>query len=392
MATPAEAARSHYDKEGFVFLDSAQGEGISFLGTAPDLIIAGTSEDWPRLEEEIAARARPRSPRGVPESGAVGWVGFDGRFCFGFYENLFAFDHATNQWITDAPPEGRQDLRRTTPCRPDFRPAIGRDEYVKMVERAKEYIAAGDIYQACLSYPFRGHFDGHPSDYYEALREVSPAPYCAFLNLHGTQIASASPECFLTMIGRTVFTRPIKGTRRRESDAGLDAMAAKDLLASPKEMAELIMITDLERNDLGRICEYGSVQVTELLKHERYRQVHHLVSTVQGTLRSDISHPSALLACSPGGSISGAPKIRALEIIRELESWDRGIYTGAIGCFGFDGESRFSIAIRTAVFEGNTVEFGVGAGIVADSSPAQEWQETLDKAAGLLAAADVHLR
>ncbi len=389
MATPAEAARSLYNEEGFVFLDSAQGGGISILGTAPDRIIAGSAQEWPRLEEEIAARTRPPSPHGIPESGAVGWVGFDGRFCFGLYEKLFAFDHSTDRWIGDPPPMGQRTFRETTACLPEFRPAIGREEYMAMVDRAKEYIAAGDIYQVCLSYPFRGHFEGKPSDFYEALREVSPAPYCAFLNLNGTQIASASPECFLNMSGRTIFTRPIKGTRRREADAGLDAMAARDLMASPKEMAELIMITDLERNDLGRICEFGSVHVTELLKHEEYRQVHHLVSTVQGTLRPDISHPSALLACSPGGSISGAPKIRALEIIDELESWNRGIYTGAIGCFGFDGGSRFSIAIRTAVFQGQTVEFGVGAGIVADSLPAQEWQETLDKAAGLLAAAGI---
>ena len=147
------------------------------------------------------------------------------------------------------------------------------------------------------------------------------------------------------------------------------------------------MITDLERNDLGQICEYGSIDVPELFKLESYEQVHHLVSTVTGTLREDVTHPAALLACFPGGSISGAPKKRALEIISELEPDARGLYTGAIGYFGYNGESQFSIAIRTAVFERGKVSFHVGAGIVADSIPEKEWQETLDKAAGLILAA-----
>jgi anthranilate/para-aminobenzoate synthase component I len=271
----------------------------------------------------------------------------------------------------------------------DFQPQISRDEFLAAVHQAKAYIAAGDIYQVCLSHPFRAAFVGDAFPYYEALRRVSPAPFGAFLNLNGTQVASASPECFLRMSGRSILTRPIKGTRRRESDSVQDARAMSELLTSPKEAAELVMITDLERNDLGQVCEFGSVRVTELLKLEKFRQVHHLVSSVEGILRTDVTHPLALKACFPGGSISGAPKKRALEIIQELESWNRGIYTGAIGCFGFSGESRFSIAIRTAVFQDGTAEFGVGAGIVADSVPELEWLETLDKAAGLLAAAEL---
>jgi anthranilate/para-aminobenzoate synthase component I len=159
------------------------------------------------------------------------------------------------------------------------------------------------------------------------------------------------------------------------------------LITSPKEVAELVMITDLERNDLGRVCEYGSVRVSDLLRLERYEQVFHLVSTVEGMLRPEISHADAVAACFPGGSISGAPKKRALEIIAELEPSPRGIYTGAVGFFGFNGESRFNIAIRTAVVRGNEASFHVGAGIVADSVPEKEWQETLDKAAGILLAA-----
>ena len=241
----------------------------------------------------------------------------------------------------------------------------------------------------CLAHPFEAEFSGDAWPFYEALRHYSPSPYGGFLDLGGLQIASASPECFLRLSGRRIITRPIKGTRPRHADAQLDQRNAYDLLTSPKEVAELVMITDLERNDLGRVCEYGSVTVPELLKLESYEQVHHLVSTVTGTLRENVSHPAALGACFPGGSISGAPKKRALEIIAELETHPRGPYTGAIGYFGYNGESQFSIVIRTAVFENGRARFHVGAGIVADSVPENEWQETLDKAAGLLLAARV---
>jgi anthranilate/para-aminobenzoate synthase component I len=200
-------------------------------------------------------------------------------------------------------------------------------------------------------------------------------------------VLSASPECFLRMSGRNIRTSPIKGTRPRRSAGDADERSAYDLITSPKEVAELVMITDLERNDLGRVCEYGSVRVTDLLHLERFEQVFHLVSTVEGTLRPEFSHLGALAACFPGGSISGAPKKRALEIIAELESTPRGIYTGAVGFFGFNGESHFNIAIRSVVVRGSEATFHVGAGIVADSEPEKEWQETLDKAAGILLAA-----
>jgi anthranilate/para-aminobenzoate synthase component I len=257
-----------------------------------------------------------------------------------------------------------------------------------MVGSAREYIAAGDIYQVCLSHPFEAAAENASAwEYFERLRLLSPAPYSAFLNFGGVQIASSSPECFLRLSGRQISTRPIKGTRPRKPDMQSDRLSAYDLITSPKEIAELVMITDLERNDLGRVCEYGSVHVADLLRLETFEQVFHLVSTIQGELREGVSHVQALRECFPGGSISGAPKKRALEIIRELEPHPRGIYTGAIGYFGYNGESQFSIAIRTAVFERGVASFHVGAGIVADSIPEKEWQETLDKAAGLLLAA-----
>jgi anthranilate/para-aminobenzoate synthase component I len=200
-------------------------------------------------------------------------------------------------------------------------------------------------------------------------------------------ILSSSPECFLKICGRRISTRPIKGTRPRRQAATEDEQEASELRSSPKEIAELIMITDLERNDLGSVCEFGSVQTPSLLELQRYAQVFHLVSTVEGTLREEVSHVAAVAACFPGGSISGAPKKRALEIIRELETTPRGLFTGAIGYFGYNGESQFNIAIRTLVIRDGRAEFHVGAGITADSVPEKEWEETLHKAAGILKAA-----
>jgi len=308
-------------------------------------------------------------------------VKFDGSFHFGFYDRLHLYLHEQDRW--ENPPAIFQPADAGANETLAFRPRISPDHFLGMVEKSKEYIAAGDIYQVCLSHAFdapAGPDSGW--NFYERLRHFSPAPYSAFLDLDGFQIASASPECFLRMSGREISTRPIKGTRPRKRDPQQDQRSAYDLITSPKEIAELIMITDLERNDLGRVCEFGSVTVPDLLHLERYEQVFHLVSTVQGRLREKVSHVQALRECFPGG-----PKRRALEIIRELEPSPRGLYTGAIGYFGYNGESQFSIAIRTAVFEDNLATFHVGAGIVADSIPDKEWQETLDKAAGLLMAA-----
>lgn len=383
---PEQAARTLRLREGFVFLDSSLPgpDAISLLACEPDLILEGEGEDWPRLEEELTARARPTADLGEPDGAAIGWIGFDGRFRFGFYDQLHIYSHASESWRNppkDFPTAPQPDFQPI-----DFHPVTSREEFLGMVARAQEAIAAGEIYQVCLAHRLEGRFAGDAWPFYESLRHHSPAPQAAFMDLGGTQIASASPECFLRLSGRQILTRPIKGTRPRMADPQRDQRNAFDLLTSPKEVAELVMITDLERNDLGQVCEYGSVSVPELLKLESYQQVHHLVSTVQGTLRQGVSHPEALRACFPGGSISGAPKKRALEVIAELEPEPRGIYTGAMGYFGYNGESQFNIAIRTAIFEKGTASVHVGAGIVADSVAASEWQETLDKAAGLLQA------
>ena len=382
MPKPIEAARAMRHRDGFAFLDSSlpTAGALSILACEPDLTLSG--HDWTKMEQELQKRKGSGSDGG----GAIGWVGFDGEYHFSFYDRSLTYSHDTKSW-NHSPPENVSKAPSPSSLSLDFQPSIAREVFLEMVERAKSYIAAGDIYQVCLSHPFHSVFDGDPWYYYERLREHSPAPYGAYLNGGNIKIASASPECFLRMAGRQISTRPIKGTRPRKADQQSDHLSSMELVESAKEIAELIMITDLERNDLGRVCEYGSVSVPELLKLEAYEQVFHLVSTVVGELRPEVSHVAALRACFPGGSISGAPKKRALEIIHELEPTSRGLYTGAIGYFGYNGESQFSMTIRTAVFEGDRAHFHVGAGIVADSDPIMEWEETYHKAAGLLLAA-----
>jgi para-aminobenzoate synthetase component 1 len=258
--------------------------------------------------------------------------------------------------------------------------------FVAKVLRAQEYIRAGDIYQLNLCQRLSAPMPLTGWDFFERLCDVSPAPFAAYLQGGDFQICSSSPEMFLRLNGLEMRTRPIKGTRPRSSDPTQDAQLTYELQTSAKDMAELIMITDLMRNDLGKVCEYGSVQVPELVRLERYPQVQHLVSTITGRLRAGSTHVSALASCFPGGSITGAPKIRAMEIIDELEPVTRGPYTGAIGYLGFNRQSQASIAIRTAICRGGQVYFHVGAGIVVDSVPEMEYAETMAKAGGFLAA------
>jgi para-aminobenzoate synthetase component I len=263
---------------------------------------------------------------------------------------------------------------------------LSRADFIAAVERAQRYICAGDIYQVNLSQRLAALCDFSGWEFFQQLSAVSPAPFSAFLDCGEFQIASSSPEQFLRLSGSHIQTRPIKGTRPRSSDPTRDAQLAYELQTSAKEMAELVMITDLLRNDLGRVCEFGSVTVTELARLERFAQVQHLVSTVEGRLRKDVTHFAAFASCFPGGSITGAPKFRAMEIIDELEPIARGPYTGAIGYLGFNRESQLSIIIRTAICKDRMIYFHVGAGIVADSDPEAEYEETLAKARGFLAA------
>jgi para-aminobenzoate synthetase component I len=275
----------------------------------------------------------------------------------------------------------------TTPTAPlEPTSAFDRSNYLKTVQRVLDYIAAGDVFQVNLSQRFTAHGAQQPLELYRALKAASPAPFAAFLQWDDLAIVSASPESFYQTRGATIVTRPIKGTRPRGATPSEDRRLAAELRASPKDRAELAMIVDLERNDLGRVCEYGSVVVRDALALESYAQVHHLVATVEGRLRSDVGPIDVVRAVFPGGSVTGAPKIRAMEIIDELEPNRRSLYTGAIGYFSRGGTNGFNIVIRTIVVEGRRMSFQVGGGIVADSDPEAEYAETLAKGRGLLAA------
>jgi para-aminobenzoate synthetase component I len=264
--------------------------------------------------------------------------------------------------------------------------SFDRDTYLATVRRVLEYIAAGDVFQVNLSQRFTAEGRIDPLELYLRLKQVSPAPFAAYLHWHDFAVVSASPESFFQTRGDTVVTRPIKGTRPRGSSPEDDGRLAAELLDSPKDRAELTMIVDLERNDLGRVCEYGSVVVRDPLTIESFAQVHHLVATVEGRLRKGVGPVDVIRAVFPGGSITGAPKIRAMEIIDELEPNRRSLYTGAIGYLSRGGSSGFNIAIRTILVEGDRVSFQVGGGIVADSDPQAEYEETLAKGRGMLAA------
>ena len=325
---------------------------------------------------------------------------------FGLYDTFVLVDHAhelMELWAVDLLSEGefavkarldgwqrrlttpaleRRVILALDPVRPDQSP----DEYRRMIDQAQRYIAAGDIFQVNLSQRFATQGRVDPLALAARLQAVGPAPYSAYLSWDRCAILSASPELFFETTGRAIRTRPIKGTRPRALDPVQDEALRAELLASAKDHAELTMIVDLERNDLGRVCEFGSVQVVDPRSVESYPNVHHTVATVVGQLREDAEPIAIIRALFPGGSITGAPKIRAMEIIDELEPCRRGIYTGSIGYWSANGRSAFNIAIRTIVVEGNQVTYHVGGGIVADSDPDREYQETLDKGRGLFAA------
>ncbi|MGK0185324.1 MAG: para-aminobenzoate synthetase component 1 [Verrucomicrobiales bacterium] len=392
--------------QGLVFLDTS-GNGyhsapMSIIAVEPEEMVSGDLHDQDDIDRlravlKLMQPAALGADLGIPLGGLFGSVDFGGAFTFGRYHALLVFDHSKNRWHDvggflrqywePLEQDGQLLAHRADP---QFSAVTDRIWYEESVRRAQDYIAAGDIYQVNIAQAFESNWpvgaDAFP--FYQALRKHSPAPYSAFLDQGERQVLSASPESFLKMSGNCVRTCPIKGTRPRFRDEEQDEKSAYDLLTSAKEVSELIMITDLERNDLGQICEFGSVRVSELLKIERFEQVFHLVSTVNGQMRAGIDHLTALQSCFPGGSITGAPKKRAMEIIAELERSSRGLYTGAIGYLGANGESQFNIAIRTVVAEGDVMHFHVGAGIVADSDPAFEYQETLHKAAGILNAAE----
>lgn len=320
----------------------------------------------------------------------------------GIYDQVIAFDHEKDQaWIiTHAPnyhdARKKQDYLLGLIARPakqapykdthlDWKSNYEAPDYTDMVEKTIEYIKAGDIFQANVSQRFDAHLPQgfEPFNHYTHMREVNAAPFACYMNCGNIKISSASPERFLTVKDRRVETRPIKGTRPHIANIALDKKYQKELLESEKDRAENTMIVDLLRNDLSKICKIKSIVVSELCKLETFASVHHLVSTVRGELKKNKTAVDLLASCFPGGSITGVPKIRAMEIIEELEPTRRGPYCGAMGYIGFDGSMDSNILIRTLVYEGDTVSFQVGGGIIADSNPDDEYQETFHKAEGL---------
>lgn len=331
-----------------------------------------------------------------------------------FYDWVLAQDATTGQtWLfstgwphgTSAYAQERAEAVRRLLCQPHERHGAPLDEprltapltstftraaYVDAVCRVKDYLYAGDCYQVNLSQRLEAPFAGDPWELYKRIRKANPAPYGAYLAMPDMAVLSASPELFLRVEGRHVETRPIKGTRPRGLDVAEDQRLAQELAASAKDRAENVMIVDLLRNDLGRVCEVGSVKVPELFALEAHPSVWHLVSTVTGELPSGKDPLDLLRAAFPGGSVTGAPKIRAMEIIEELEPVRRGLYCGAMGFLAFNGDMEASIIIRTALVTSGRFYLQVGGAIVADSDPEAEYQETLHKARGILAALEHH--
>lgn len=257
-------------------------------------------------------------------------------------------------------------------------------EYMAAVEKARQYIIAGDIFEVNLSQRFEAELSIAPYELYQRLRQINPAPFACYLGFDEVSVVSASPERFLRLHGDRVETRPIKGTRPRGKTSKEDSALSQELVSSVKDRAENIMIVDLERNDLGRVCRYGTVKVTELAILEVFPTVFHLTSTVVGRLREGKNGIDLLKATFPGGSITGAPKVRAMEIIDELEPTKRSIYTGSIGYLGFNGDLDLNIVIRTFIIKGGKAYYQVGGAVVYDSDPEAEYQETLDKARALV--------
>jgi anthranilate synthase component 1 len=263
---------------------------------------------------------------------------------------------------------------------------VTREGYMAMVEAAKQYIVAGDIIQVVPSQRFEAPLTAHPFNLYRSLRTINPSPYMFYLRLGDFTLVGASPETMVRVEGREITLRPIAGTRRRGASEAEDLSLERELLADPKEIAEHVMLVDLGRNDVGRVAKIGSVKVTELMGVERYSHVMHIVSNVVGELRDGMDAFDAFRATFPQGTVSGAPKIRAMEIIDELEAVRRGVYAGAVGYFSYTGNTDTAIALRTLLIKGDRVYIQAGGGIVADSDPAAEFDESCNKARAMIRA------
>jgi anthranilate synthase component 1 len=425
----------------------------SFLGKDPFLILRGregetlveragvtTTAAKPFIETLRELMNGFRSPfvPGLPRftGGAVGYLGYDTAAWFepsvqrqgrvpdgddaGFmlFDTVLAFDHVQHRilLIANARISGDEELRglyqfavakidflereleralslpRPEPAPPlEVTSNLSQPAFEAIVRQAREHIAAGDIYQVVLSQRFSADVGVDPFTVYRALRHVNPSPYMFFVRMGGRSIVGSSPEMLVRVEGRHAVTHPIAGTRPRGRTDEEDQRLADELKRNEKERAEHVMLVDLGRNDLGRVCQYGSVRVPTFMALERYSHVMHLVSVVEGQLADDSDRLDALVSCFPAGTVSGAPKVRAMQIINALEPSARGIYAGAVGYLDFAGNLDFCIAIRTIVLERGKASVQAGAGIVADSNPTAEYEETRDKARAMMRALELAL-
>jgi len=419
---------------GFLLESVEGGERLarySYIGYRPEPLDVGPGDPLPALAR-IAAQ-RPVAGPGLPRflGGAVGFIGYEAarhferlpaaagpapdlpENAFMLAENVAVFDHVTQRLklLTlhrpDREPYGAALVRldemearlraepqpTAAPEAPDggldWTSNVSRGHYESMVDAAREHILAGDAFQVVLSQRFSRPLAARPFDVYRCLRGINPSPYMFYLSLGGDRhIVGTSPELLVRVDGDGVVTRPLAGTRRRGADREQDLALERELLADAKERAEHVMLVDLGRNDVGRVATPGSVRVERLMEVERYSHVMHISSTVSGQLASDRTSLDALRATFPAGTLSGAPKIRAMEIIADLEPDRRGCYGGALGYVGFGGNMDMAITLRTIVIANGTVYVQAGAGVVADSVPAREFQETLEKAGAMFAAVE----
>jgi para-aminobenzoate synthetase component 1 len=440
---PFDVAIAFHDRDCFSFLDSSRRDPnqgrYSLLAWEPELVFRtkGNTVYWRSAgkwqfsgEQPLLALDRLTSSWGAIHSddirfagGAIGYLGYElfryveeyknlrARDDLGLpdchlavYDMILVFDHQTRQWMLAGRGESGDRLDRRVDeiqrtlqfAKPTFQnfsnvpsrviadpPNLERKRYTDGVRKALEYISAGDIYQVNLSQRFSYLFNSSAFELFSRLRAISPSFYGSYLNCGEHVVISSSPELFLRRAGLSVETRPIKGTRPRGITPDADEFLRRDLITSEKEKAELTMIVDLERNDLGRVCEYGSVEVVDHRYLDELPTVHHTVSTVRGRLRKGTRTVDLLRATFPGGSITGCPKMRAIQVIDEIEEFQRHVYTGALGFIGVSGDLTLNVAIRTMVVARNHVCYQVGSGIVADSNPEQEFEEMLHKAAAM---------
>src|SRR5262245_8497147 len=299
-------------------------------------------------------------------------------------ESLYQFACAKIQFVERELERSLSQVRRQAGDKPDLESNYTRERFEEQVRTAKDYIAAGDIYQVVLSQRFQAVVSADPFTVYRALRHVNPSPYMYFVRMGGVSVVGSSPEMLVRVEGSKVETHPIAGTRPRGRNEGEDMRLAEELKRNEKERAEHVMLVDLGRNDVGRVCEYGSVRVPQFMGLERFSHVMHLTSIVEGKLADDRDRLDALVSCFPAGTVSGAPKVRAMEIIKQLEPSGRGLYAGAVGYLDFAGNLDFCIAIRTVIMSKGRAYVQAGAGIVMDSNPAAEFEETRDKAKALV--------